>query len=117
MQRLFDNKFPLARMQPPAITITTSTSEVVAYPAPQSDRCIYVTDIFVHNTSATPTYLDIKDGASGAVLCRITVPADDGGNDHTFHTPLKLSPGKGLVIQGGDSVTSLFVTVLGQVEQ
>ena len=116
MQRLFDNKFPLARMQPPSITITTSTSEVVAYPAPQSDRSIYVTDIAVYNTSAAPTSLAVKDGPSGAVLFRIPAPAT-GGNTHTFHTPLKLSPGKSLIVQGADSVTSLLVNVIGQVEQ
>jgi len=87
--------------------ITSSTSEVVARPA--EDVGQFVSDIIVASPSATS--LSIKDG-TGVTICRIAAPGS-----HAFRTPLMVSPGRAIVVQAGDSLASVSVTLLGEIRK
>jgi hypothetical protein len=99
-------------------TITTGTSTAFggAFAAPGANNHLYVTAIAVANTSATDTFIDFQDGASGTVIWTMALPANGGAN-MTFTTPLKVAANTALAYQVGTGVTTAYISVTGFTAQ
>lgn len=73
----------------------------------------YVTAITVFNTSAVPGYVDFRDGATGAVLWSMPLPAG-GGSTLSSATPLfKTSVNTALAFDGSAAMNAIYVSVSG----
>jgi len=85
--------------------LTSTTAEVTARPAEPVAQ--YISDVIVD--SPEPTSVSILDG-SGVTIARIPAPGSA-----SLRTPLEISPGRALVIQSADSLNSVAVTLLGEI--
>ena len=91
------------------ITNVTTNVESFAAPADSNDRN-YVTDIFIANSSATDTEVDIKD--STTIIATLPAKANSGAVAR-LETPLRGSKNAGINVATKDAVTSVFVTLTG----
>jgi len=89
-------------------TLTSTTAEVTARPA--EDVAQFITDVVIAAPSATS--VSIKDGSSGATICRIPAPGSV-----SLKTPLQIGAGRAIVVQAGDSLASVYVTLLGEIRK
>lgn len=96
------------------ITMTSVTTEQTAKAAGGAGTRIKVTDIIVHNSSDTPTSLQLLDGSGGTVKARISAPEKSGGHIR-LTTPLLLTANTALIIKATDSVASLYASIAGEV--
>jgi len=98
------------------ITTGTSTAFAGAFAAPGAGNHLYVTAMSVANTSSTDTFIDFQDGASGAVIWTMSLPANGGAN-MTFPVPLKVADNTALAYQVGTGVTTAYISVSGFTAQ
>jgi hypothetical protein len=73
----------------------------------------YVTMIHCYNSSATPGFVDIRDGAAGAVLFTVGIPAG-GGAVIPFPVPLRQpTTNTALAYDVSAALTTVYISVVG----
>ncbi len=72
----------------------------------------YVTDVTITNTSATDTYVDLRDGSAGSVIWTFPCPAN-GGATHSFSVPLKGAANTALAYDVGAAASTVYISVNG----
>jgi len=94
------------------ITDGSSTACTSALAATVGQR-IYITDISLTNSSSTNVYVDIRDGASGAILDTLAAPANCGGNNKMYPKPLRFSANTAVAFDPSAAATSIHCTARG----
>lgn len=73
----------------------------------------YVTMIVVSNTSASNTFIDLRDGAGGSVLFTIPAPANSGAVI-ALNPPLRqASANTALAYDVSGSITTMYISLVG----
>jgi len=74
----------------------------------------YITTVIVHNAHATTSgYVDLRDGAAGAVIATIPAPAN-GGTAISFPVPLKQpTANTALAFDASAAITTIYITLIG----
>ena len=93
-------------------TAGASTAMTVGLAAPGAGLRIWLTSLIIANSSATNLTVDIRDGAAGAVLATIPVPAN-GGCVTNLPVPLKFTANTAVAFDGSAAATTLYVTGIG----
>lgn len=88
----------------------TGTADTAVIAAQGAGVKIYVTSVTVANTSATNTYVNLKDGATTKLV--VSAPAN-GGATWSFPVPLVISANTAFNFASGASVTTMYVSALG----
>lgn len=88
----------------------TSDTAVTNMGAQGSGVRVYVTTIIVNNTSATNTYVNIKDGSTTKLV--VPAPATSGAIIN-LPVPLRLTANTALNFASGASVTTMYVSAVG----
>lgn len=88
----------------------TGTADTAVIAAQGAGIRIYVTSLFICNTSSTNTYVNIKDGATAKLV--IPAPANSGAVI-SLPIPLKLTANTALNFASGGAVTTMYVSAVG----
>ena len=80
--------------------------------APGAGVRLWITSVDLCNSSATFCTVDLRDGAAGAVLWTLPVPAT-GGVVKTFNPPLKLTANTALAFDASAATTTLTISANG----
>lgn len=92
-----------------ANSTSTSNTEVIA--AQGAGNIIYLTSFSIANTSSSvSTAVHIKDGTT---IVWTTVAPANGGSNHTFATPLKLTANTALNFAAVDAATTIYFSANG----
>lgn len=89
---------------------STGTGDTAIISAQGAGVRIYVTSLFVNNTSATDTYVTIKDGTTAKLY--IPAPANSGAIV-PLPVPLRLTANTALNFASGAGVTTMYVSAVG----
>ncbi|RJO60321.1 MAG: hypothetical protein C4542_09525 [Dehalococcoidia bacterium] len=73
----------------------------------------YVRGYSVYNSSATPGYLDFRDGAAGAVLWTVPLPANSGANIVSDEPLFKTSANTALAYDVSAALDTVYISVTG----
>lgn len=103
-------KCSLEQLKPVSVTLTT-TSEATLIAAPASNLAIVVFHISASNTSATPTRLDVKEGAGGTIRLSHALGASGGGFEEPMGEFWELAPATALIGILGTAVTDVRVNI------
>lgn len=88
----------------------TGTADTAVIAAQGGGVRIYVTALIVHNSSATDTFVNVKDG----VTTKLVVPAPNkGGAVIPLPVPLKLTANTALNFASAAAVTTMYVSAVG----
>jgi hypothetical protein len=80
--------------------------------APGSGVRLWITSVTIANSSATFCTVDLRDGAAGAVLWTVPVPAT-GGATLRFDPPLKLTANTALAFDASAAISTLSISANG----
>ncbi len=73
----------------------------------------YITTVTIYNSSSTDGYVDLRDGAAGAIMWTCPAPAL-GGSSITFPTPLRqTSSNTALAYDVSGALTTVYISVAG----
>jgi len=89
-----------------------STAFASGLAAPGAGIRIYLTKATISNSSSSFRTVDIRDGAAGAVLWTLPVPAE-GGVTHTFEPPIPLTANTAVAYDASAATTTLTIAVAG----
>jgi hypothetical protein len=95
------------------VASSTGTGDTAVIAAQGAGVRIYVTAISVVNTSATNTFVEIKDGTT--VMHRLAAPqiANGAPQTVTFPTPLRLTANTALNFAANTGSTTIYVSAVG----
>ncbi len=88
----------------------TGTGDTAVIASQGGSLRIYVTALYVVNTSATSTFVNIKDGSTTKLV--LPAPATSGAIV-PLPTPLRLTAATALNFASGASVTTMYVSAVG----
>lgn len=108
------NQFPLGDLLSEQTTNTNGTSTASGVFTATSGTRSYVTAIVVYNSSATPGYIDFRDGAGGSVLYTLPLPAGGGAVLPAGATPyFRTSANTALAYDVSGALSTVYISVSG----
>lgn len=108
------NQFPLGDLLSDQTTNTNGTSTASAVFTATAGQRSYITAIVVYNSSATPGYIDFRDGTSGSILFTAPLPAGGGAVLPVGAMPyFRTSANTALAYDVSASLSTVYISVSG----
>ncbi len=107
------NEYPVADTLSERVTDTSGTSTAFTTFGATAGFKNLVTAISVYNSSATGGYIDFRDGAAGAILWTVPIPAGGGAVLSTNGFFFKTSAGNALAYDVSAALTTVYISISG----
>lgn len=107
------NEYPFADTISERVTDTSGTSTAFTNFGATAGTRNFVTAISVYNSSATAGYIDFRDGAGGAILWTVPLPAGGGAVLSTNGFFFKTSANTALAYDVSGALTTVYISISG----